>query len=93
MVAAQGEPTWAARLWGRAEAQRETIRTPLPPLYRADYEHAIALARAGLDELSFAAAWAEGRAMTLEQVFAARGPVVIPEAMPTSQPAILTPEE
>ena len=93
VVAAQGEPTWAARLLGRAEAQRVTINTPLPPLDRANYEHAVALALAGLDEASFAAAWAEGRAMTLEQVFAARGPVTISDPLPTSQPAIPPPEE
>jgi predicted ATPase/class 3 adenylate cyclase/DNA-binding CsgD family transcriptional regulator len=87
VVAAQGEATWAVRLWGRAEAQRETIKAPLPPLYRADYDHAVALARAQLDEPSFAAAWAEGRDMTLEQVFAARGPVTMPDPLPTSQPA------
>ena len=58
VVAAQGEATLAARLWGRAEAQRETIHTPLPPLYRAYYEQAVALARSQLDEPSFAAAWA-----------------------------------
>jgi DNA-binding CsgD family transcriptional regulator len=87
VVAAQGEATWAARLWGRAEAQRETIKTPLPPLSRAGYEQAVALARSQLDEPSFAAAWAEARAMTLEHVFAARGPVTMPEPLPTSQPA------
>jgi ATP/maltotriose-dependent transcriptional regulator MalT len=87
VVAAQGEPTWAARLLGRAEAQREMFKTPLPPLYRAGYNHAVALARSQLDEPSFAAAWAEGRAMTLEQVFVTRGPVTIPEPQPTSQPA------
>jgi len=87
VVAAQGEATWAVRLWGRAEAQRETIKTPLPPRYRADYEQAVALARSQLDEPSFAAAWAQGRAMTLEQVFAARGPVTMPEPLPTSQSA------
>jgi predicted ATPase/DNA-binding CsgD family transcriptional regulator len=87
VVAAQGEPTWAARLWGRAEAHRETIKTPLWPLDRADYDHAIALARLQLDEPSFTAAWAQGRAMTLEHVFAVRGPVTIPDSLPTSQPA------
>ncbi len=87
VVAAQGETTWAARLWGRAEAQRETINTPLPPLFRADYDHAVALARSQLDEQSFAAAWAEGRAMTLERVFEARGPVTIRNPLPTLQPA------
>ena len=87
VVAAQGESTWAARLLGRAEAQRETIKTPLPPLYRVDYEQAVAVARTQLDEPSFAVAWAEGRAMTLEQVVVARGPVTMPEPLPTSQPA------
>jgi ATP/maltotriose-dependent transcriptional regulator MalT len=93
VVAAQGEPTWAARLLGRAEAQRETLGTPLPPLYRSDYEQAVVLARSQLEEPSFAAAWAEGRAMTLEQVFDARGPVTIPEPLPTSQPATSPPEK
>jgi tetratricopeptide (TPR) repeat protein len=83
VVAAQGEPTWAARLLGRAEAQRETIKTPLPPRYRADYEQAVARARTGLDELSFAVAWKEGRAMTLEQVFTAREPGMLSESLPT----------
>jgi predicted ATPase/class 3 adenylate cyclase len=93
VVAAQGEATWAARLWGRAETQRDTIKTPLPPLDRADYEQAVALVRAHLDEPSFAAAWAQGRAMTLEQVFAARWPVTISDPLPTSPPAIPPPEE
>jgi ATP/maltotriose-dependent transcriptional regulator MalT len=93
VVAAQGETTWAARLLGRAETQRETIRTPLPPHYRADYDHAVALARSQLDEPSFAAAWAEGRALTLEQVVVARGPVTIPEPLPTPHPAAPPPEK
>jgi ATP/maltotriose-dependent transcriptional regulator MalT len=87
VIEAIGEPVWAARLLGWAENQRETIGTPLPPRYRADYEQTVALVRAGLDEPSFAAAWAEGRAMTLEQVIDARGPVTIPEPQPTSEPA------
>jgi predicted ATPase/DNA-binding CsgD family transcriptional regulator len=93
VVAAQGESTWAARLLGRAEAQRETINTPLPPLYRADYEQAVALARSQLGGASFAAAWNEGRAMTLEQVVVARWPVTMPEPLPTSQPAAPPPEK
>jgi predicted ATPase/class 3 adenylate cyclase/DNA-binding CsgD family transcriptional regulator len=93
VVAAQREPTWAARLWGRAEAQRETFKTPLPPLYRADYEQAVALAHSQLDEPSFEAAWAEGRAMTLEQVVVTRGPVTILEPLSTSQPAAPPPEK
>ena len=83
MVAAQGEPTWAARLWGAAERLRETIGTPLPPVYRADYEHSVAAARTQLGEKTFAAAWAEGRTMTPEQALDAKGPVTIPQPLST----------
>jgi predicted ATPase len=38
MMAVQGEPTWAAQLWGAAEALRERLGTPMPPVDRADYE-------------------------------------------------------
>jgi predicted ATPase/class 3 adenylate cyclase/DNA-binding CsgD family transcriptional regulator len=78
VVAAQGEPVWAARLWGAAEAQREAYRLPLRPVYRADSEQAVAAVRTQLGEQSFAAAWAEGRSMTPEQVLAARGAVTVP---------------
>jgi hypothetical protein len=37
---------------------------------RADYERFVALAHAGLDDNTFAAAWAEGRSMTMEQAIA-----------------------
>ena len=36
----------------------------------ADYERFVAAARSDLDEEAFAAAWAKGRAMTLEQAIA-----------------------
>jgi predicted ATPase/DNA-binding CsgD family transcriptional regulator len=87
VVAAQEEPTWAARLWGTAQAQREAYRIPLPPIYRADYEQAVAAARTQLGEQSFSAAWAEGRSMTSEQALAAQGPVTIPAPVPTDQPS------
>jgi predicted ATPase/DNA-binding CsgD family transcriptional regulator len=87
VVAIQGELLWAARLWGAAEALRDGMGTPIPPAYRADYERSVAPVRTQLGEQAFAAAWAEGRAMTLEQVVDARGPVTIPDPLPTSQPA------
>jgi predicted ATPase/class 3 adenylate cyclase/DNA-binding CsgD family transcriptional regulator len=73
VVAAQRMPAWAALLWGAAEALRDTIGTPLPPVYRADYERSVSAARAQLGEKAFAAAWAEGRTMTPDQALAARG--------------------
>jgi len=74
VVAAQGALSWAARLWGGVEAMRETMGTLIPPVYRADYEQSIAAARAQLGQRAFAAAWAEGRTMTLEQVLASLEP-------------------
>jgi predicted ATPase/DNA-binding CsgD family transcriptional regulator len=68
VVAVQGEPAWAARLYGAAESLRESVGIPIPPVYRADYERSVAAARILLGEKAFAAAWAEGRTMTLEHV-------------------------
>ncbi len=67
VAAAQGEPAWAARLWGAAQALRAVMGAPLPPVYRADYERAMATVRTHLGEEAFAIAQAEGGAMALEQ--------------------------
>ena len=42
----------------------------MDPTARADYERAVAVTRAQLDAATFAAAWAAGRAIPLEQVLA-----------------------
>jgi hypothetical protein len=60
----------AARLFGASEALREALGTPLPGSYRANYERNLSSMRKQLDEASVAAAWAEGRAMTMEQAIA-----------------------
>ncbi len=67
VVAEQGEVIWAARLWGAAESLRDTIGSPLPPVFRAGYERSVAAARTYLGEKAFTAAWTEGRTMTPEQ--------------------------
>jgi predicted ATPase/DNA-binding SARP family transcriptional activator len=66
----QGQPERAARLFGVAAALREAINTRWDPVQRADYEPHVAATRAGLGEEAFAAAWAEGQGMTLEQAVA-----------------------
>jgi hypothetical protein len=63
----EGKPEQAARLWGTAQRLREEICAPLPPNEREEYDHQVAMARQALGEETFTAAWAEGRAMTLEQ--------------------------
>ncbi len=85
VVAAQGELAWATRLWGAAEALRDTMGAPLPPLERPDYEHATATARTALGAEAFAAAWAAGKTMTLEQFFAAEGRAALPTPIPAGQ--------
>ena len=67
LAAVQGMTDRAARLLGAVEALREAMRTPLPLFYRPDRDRAVAALRARLGEQAFAAAWVEGRSMTLEQ--------------------------
>lgn len=72
VVSAQGEPLWAARLWGAAEQLRELMGVPVPASNRAAYEHAVSAARTRSGEAAFARAWTEGRAMSPQQAIAAR---------------------
>jgi DNA-binding CsgD family transcriptional regulator len=72
MAAQEGQFSWATRLWGAAEALRESIRVSLPPIARQDYERAVALARTRLGEKAFTTAWREGHAMTPERAFASQ---------------------
>jgi predicted ATPase/class 3 adenylate cyclase len=67
LIAAEGRYAPAARLLGSADAYRRAAGVPLPFAHRSDYDRPLAAIRGGLNEDAFAAAWAEGRAMTLEQ--------------------------
>ena len=60
----------AARLYGAAEALREKIAIPMTPKEKTEYDRQVANLRAGMDEKAFAAAWAEGHAMSMEQAIA-----------------------
>jgi non-specific serine/threonine protein kinase len=60
----------AVRLLGAAEALREVIGAPLLPPFLTQYERIVAGLRSDFDEAAFEAAWAEGRALTLEQAVA-----------------------
>jgi len=67
---AKGEPARAARLFGAVEGLRATIQAPLWPAEQVERDrHTQALA-AQMDETERAAAWAEGRTLTLEQAVA-----------------------
>jgi predicted ATPase/class 3 adenylate cyclase/Tfp pilus assembly protein PilF len=66
----------AARLWAAAEALREQMGAPLSQSEQEWLRGEIERARSLSDEAAFAAAWAEGEAMTLaEAINAAQKPV------------------
>lgn len=67
LAVACGEVTRAARLWGMAESFREEKQVETWPCDQALHEPAVAVAREAISEAEFAAAWAEGRAMTWQQ--------------------------
>lgn len=96
-VVGQGQPAWAARLAGAAEILRETIGVRLLPVEQPVYEKLILAIRTQLGKQVFVAMWAEGRAMTLEQVLAPQGQesvMVLPLiAGKQSYPANLTERE
>jgi predicted ATPase/class 3 adenylate cyclase len=63
----RGQGARAARLWGAAEALRESIGAPPTPEARPYYERSMAAARALLGERAWEAAFAEGSAMSAEE--------------------------
>ncbi len=65
-----GDGARAARFLGAAAAIRESVQVPWPDEERADVQEAVAAARAALGEERWAAAFAAGRELTLEQAIA-----------------------
>ena len=60
-------PAQAVQLWSVATTGREAICFPLPPFEREIQEREMTAAREALGEEAFAAAWARGQTMTIEQ--------------------------
>ncbi|HEU5423205.1 MAG TPA: tetratricopeptide repeat protein [Nitrolancea sp.] len=103
LAAASGQPLRATRLGAAAAAQSEASHTPLIPLFDALLREGLEAARRALDEGAYAAAWAEGRVLSLEESIAEAlaveaGPPTLPPA-PAAHPrrdgafAQLTPAE
>jgi tetratricopeptide (TPR) repeat protein len=69
-AAMAGQLLRAARLFGASDALLDTIGQVRDVAYAAVYERFVAAVRAQLDEATFAAAYAAGRAMTPEQAIA-----------------------
>jgi DNA-binding CsgD family transcriptional regulator len=68
--AAQGHPSEAARLFGAAEALWESGGIPSAGKILDDHGPVIGSLRVALDEEAFAAAWAAGRGLTLDEAIA-----------------------
>jgi tetratricopeptide (TPR) repeat protein len=67
---ARGDGERAARLWGAVESSRATANVPIEAFQAKDYDRWLVAAHARFDEVTFAAAWAAGQAMSLDQVIA-----------------------
>jgi transposase/tetratricopeptide (TPR) repeat protein len=70
LIVGIGQPACATGLLGAAAILRESIGAPLPPGLRAGYDRTMAAIRAQINEATFAAAWSQGQAMSLEQAIA-----------------------
>ncbi len=66
----QAHPRRAARLLGAADALRAEMGATLDRDNLAEYDRMVAAARRQLGARDWAAAWAEGRAMAVEQAVA-----------------------
>ncbi len=58
------------RLAGAGEALHDSIGAPLPPVWRAALDRRLAGARRSLDDAAYAAAWAQGRKLSLDDAAA-----------------------
>jgi hypothetical protein len=66
----QEEDQRAAKLFGAAEILRESANLPMLFIEQVEYDREVNDLRANMDESTFAKAWAEGRAMTMERAIA-----------------------
>ncbi len=65
-----GQPEHGALLLGAAHDLRETLQTPLAPVYQAGYARDSEALKKVIGQDAFAQCWAEGRALLLKQVMA-----------------------
>ena len=70
LMARQGQPERAARLWGAATAVCEEFGAVMTRPERRDFDGLLVATQAVLGDTAFAAAWARGGAMTPEQAVA-----------------------
>ena len=67
---AEGKAERAAQLLGAVEHMRETLGIAFSPRQRARHERRVGAIHGSLDQEVFAAAWARGKAMTIDEAVA-----------------------
>jgi non-specific serine/threonine protein kinase len=70
LAVAEGQVAHGARLGGASEALREELGAALHPVLHASHDRAVQAIRAALGEAAFMTAWAEGRALPLDEAVA-----------------------
>ena len=95
LAVAGGRPTTAARLFGAQERVWEQIGHGLTGNHRKNLDRYIAQAKVTLGEAAFAAAWADGRLLSPDQLLAEAlgNESVIPAPRPAGDAFGLTPRE
>jgi DNA-binding NarL/FixJ family response regulator len=73
IAGAHGQPGLAARLFAAAEAVRETIGLRLQRYVQSEFERAVDAVRKELGEDAFAAEWAAGKALSLDEAIVTAG--------------------
>ncbi|GAC1639524.1 MAG: hypothetical protein NVS4B9_32360 [Ktedonobacteraceae bacterium] len=68
LLAHQGKPERAAQMWAVAAGLRASLVAPMPPVYRPEYNQAVAAAREKLGQEAFQASWIEGRSILPTQI-------------------------
>ena len=92
IAATLGQSIRAVRLLGAADAAVGAIVSPFLPADLKAFNRTMTSLHAQLDDAAFASAWAEGRALTLEQaVDEAKQVTIVPHASATSAPAMAYP--
>jgi predicted ATPase/DNA-binding CsgD family transcriptional regulator/Tfp pilus assembly protein PilF len=66
-IGRQGAGATAARLWGAAQALRDGMGAPRPPIDEASHARDVTGVREHLGEMAWATSWDERQALTLEQ--------------------------
>jgi hypothetical protein len=67
LATAEGQVARAMQLGGEVEALREALGAALHPVLRGGHDQAVSAMRAVQGEEGFAAAWAEGRGLSLDE--------------------------